>query len=121
MRRPLLSAGPPSSRPATQFDSVRPGSVRGGTAAGPSMLFTSLAQAASPQAASPQAASPQAASLDGVVPGLEAVEAVEDGHAAGALVGVAVEAQGQGYADTIRVLWGYSPERAALVGRGGLT
>jgi electron transport complex protein RnfG len=35
---------------------------------------------------------------------------------AGALVGVAVEAQGQGYADTIRVIWGYSPERAALVG-----
>jgi electron transport complex protein RnfG len=36
--------------------------------------------------------------------------------AAGALVGVAVEAQGQGYADFIQVIWGYSPERQALVG-----
>jgi len=29
--------------------------------------------------------------------------------AAGALVGIAVEARGQGYQDTIHVLWGYSP------------
>jgi electron transport complex protein RnfG len=36
--------------------------------------------------------------------------------ASGALAGVAVEASGQGYADFIQVLWGYSPERQALVG-----
>lgn len=34
----------------------------------------------------------------------------------GKLVGVALEASGQGYQDTIRVLYGYSPERAALIG-----
>ncbi|HSM13421.1 MAG TPA: FMN-binding protein [Thermoanaerobaculia bacterium] len=36
--------------------------------------------------------------------------------AAGALVGFAVEARGQGYQDTIRVLWGYAPDRQAIVG-----
>ncbi len=34
----------------------------------------------------------------------------------GALVGFALEAQGMGYQDTIRVLYGYSPERHAIVG-----
>lgn len=34
----------------------------------------------------------------------------------GALIGVAVEAQGQGFADIIKVLYGYSPARAAIVG-----
>lgn len=35
---------------------------------------------------------------------------------AGALLGVAVEAQGMGYQDVIRVLYGYAPEREAIVG-----
>lgn len=34
----------------------------------------------------------------------------------GKLVGVAVEASGQGYADIIRVLYGYDPEKQAVVG-----
>ncbi len=34
----------------------------------------------------------------------------------GRLVGVAVEAQGMGYQDIIRLLYGYSPERNAIVG-----
>lgn len=35
---------------------------------------------------------------------------------AGALVGVAIPGQGMGYADTIRVLYGYAPEREVIVG-----
>ena len=35
---------------------------------------------------------------------------------AGRLVGVAIEAAGMGYADTISVLYGYSPEKQAIVG-----
>ncbi len=34
----------------------------------------------------------------------------------GTLKGVAVEAQGQGFADIIKVLYGYSPARSAIVG-----
>ncbi|MGF1469136.1 MAG: FMN-binding protein [Sandaracinaceae bacterium] len=34
----------------------------------------------------------------------------------GALVGVAVEAAGMGYADVIRILYGYSPDQEAVVG-----
>jgi len=36
--------------------------------------------------------------------------------ASGALVGLAIEAQGMGYQDTIRVLYGYSPGAGAIVG-----
>ena len=36
--------------------------------------------------------------------------------AAGRLVGVAIEASGMGYADTITVLYGYAPETKAIVG-----
>jgi electron transport complex protein RnfG len=36
--------------------------------------------------------------------------------AAGGLVGVAVEAQAMGYQDVIRVLYGYAPQRQAVVG-----
>ena len=36
--------------------------------------------------------------------------------AAGELVGVAVEASGMGYADTITLLYGYSPKQQAVVG-----
>jgi electron transport complex protein RnfG len=36
--------------------------------------------------------------------------------AAGALVGIAVEAQGMGYQDVIKVLYGYAPEKDAVVG-----
>ncbi len=35
---------------------------------------------------------------------------------AGSLVGVAIEARGMGYADTISLLYGYAPERDAIVG-----
>lgn len=35
---------------------------------------------------------------------------------AGRLVGVAIEARGMGYADTITLLYGYAPERDAIVG-----
>lgn len=35
---------------------------------------------------------------------------------AGALVGVAMEAQGQGFQDVLRVLYGYSPQARAIVG-----
>ena len=35
---------------------------------------------------------------------------------AGRLVGIAIEAAGMGYADTISVLYGYSPEQEAVVG-----
>lgn len=35
---------------------------------------------------------------------------------AGALVGVAIEASGMGYQDVVRVLYGYSVERAAIIG-----
>lgn len=34
----------------------------------------------------------------------------------GTLKGVAVEAQGQGFADIIKVLYGYSPARSAIIG-----
>ena len=34
----------------------------------------------------------------------------------GRLVGVAIEAQGMGYQDVIRVLYGYAPDRQAIVG-----
>ncbi|HXV75204.1 MAG TPA: FMN-binding protein, partial [Candidatus Polarisedimenticolaceae bacterium] len=36
--------------------------------------------------------------------------------AAGLLVGAAIETQGMGYQDVIRVLYGYSPEHAAVIG-----
>jgi electron transport complex protein RnfG len=36
--------------------------------------------------------------------------------AAGSLTGVAIEAQGQGYQDAIKVLYGYAPERQSIVG-----
>lgn len=36
--------------------------------------------------------------------------------AQGALVGLAIEAQGMGYQDTIRVLYGYAPKSGAIVG-----
>lgn len=36
--------------------------------------------------------------------------------AEGELVGVAIEAQGMGYQDTIRVIYGYAPERQTIVG-----
>jgi len=46
-----------------------------------------------------------------------AAEAVYAGYdAAGRLVGVAVEASGMGYQDTIRVLYGYAPDEQAIVG-----
>lgn len=35
---------------------------------------------------------------------------------AGALVGIAVEAQGQGFADVLKILYGYSPDCACVVG-----
>ncbi len=42
---------------------------------------------------------------------------VHAGYAAdGALVGVAIEAQGMGYQDVIRLLYGYSPRQQAIVG-----
>lgn len=34
----------------------------------------------------------------------------------GALVGIAIEAAGQGYQDTVRVLFGYSPARDCIIG-----
>jgi electron transport complex protein RnfG len=42
------------------------------------------------------------------------VHAGYDGE--GDLVGVAIPGQGMGYADTIRVLYGYAPDREAIVG-----
>jgi electron transport complex protein RnfG len=36
--------------------------------------------------------------------------------AQGALVGIAIEAQGMGYQDVIRILYGYAPQRQAIVG-----
>jgi len=42
---------------------------------------------------------------------------VHAGYSAdGALVGVAIEGQGMGYQDVIRILYGYSPQRQAIVG-----
>jgi electron transport complex protein RnfG len=46
--------------------------------------------------------------------GAQVVYAAYD--AEGRLVGVAIEAAGLGYQDTIRVLYGYAPTRAAIVG-----
>jgi electron transport complex protein RnfG len=37
----------------------------------------------------------------------------------GALSGVAIEAQGQGYQDVIKVIYGYAPEKESIVGIGG--
>ena len=46
-----------------------------------------------------------------------AVSVVHAGYdAKGVLVGVAIEAQGMGYQDVIRILYGYSPESQAIVG-----
>lgn len=46
-----------------------------------------------------------------------AQQLVHAGYAAdGALVGVAIEAQGMGYQDVIRLLYGYAPGRQAIVG-----
>ncbi|HET6347618.1 MAG TPA: FMN-binding protein [Candidatus Krumholzibacteria bacterium] len=36
--------------------------------------------------------------------------------AGGTLMGVAVEAQGQGFADAVKLIYGYSPQRHAIVG-----
>lgn len=52
--------------------------------------------------------------LAGPPGGAQLVYAAYD--AQGALVGVAVEAAGMGYQDTIRVLYGYSPAKQAIVG-----
>lgn len=61
----------------------------------------------------------------GFVPvgGAKGAEAGSDGELvhvayddAGAVVGVAIEAAGMGYQDVIRVLYGYAPERSAIVG-----
>ena len=41
--------------------------------------------------------------------------------AGGALVGVAIEAAGMGYADTISILYGYAPQGQAIVGMQVLT
>ncbi|MEE4145717.1 MAG: FMN-binding protein [Halieaceae bacterium] len=41
--------------------------------------------------------------------------------AGGRLVGVAIEAQGMGYQDTIRVLYGYAPQSQAIVGMAVLS
>lgn len=62
--------------------------------------------------------------VEGALQALPAGESAAPGdrvlHAAygeqGELVGVAIEAAGMGYADTIRVLYGYSPETDAIVG-----
>lgn len=49
--------------------------------------------------------------------GEAAAESVHAGYdAAGRLVGVAIEAAGMGYQDTIAVLWGYDPGAEAVVG-----
>lgn len=58
---------------------------------------------------------------DGALSQVESVEGAQDklfaGYdSAGKLLGVAVEGSGRGYADTIRVLYTYSPERKAIVG-----
>ena len=52
--------------------------------------------------------------LEGKADGARVVHAAYD--AAGAFVGVAIEAAGMGYQDTIRVLYGWSPDRHAVVG-----
>jgi electron transport complex protein RnfG len=50
-------------------------------------------------------------------PGDETARTVHAGFDAdGELVGVAIQGQGMGYADTIRVLYGYDPERQVVVG-----
>lgn len=54
------------------------------------------------------------APLAGPAAGAELVYAGYD--AQGALVGVAIEAAGMGYQDTIRVLYGYAPEKQTIVG-----
>ena len=50
----------------------------------------------------------------GAATGGETVHAGYD--AAGQLVGVAVEGQGMGYQDVIRILYGYAPQRQVIVG-----
>ncbi|KAB2968546.1 MAG: FMN-binding protein [Thermoanaerobaculia bacterium] len=52
--------------------------------------------------------------LEGKAGGARVVHAAFD--AGGSLVGLAIEAAGMGYQDTIRVLYGWSPERHAIVG-----
>lgn len=52
--------------------------------------------------------------LEGKADGARVVHAAFDGG--GSLVGLAIEAAGMGYQDTIRVLYGWSPERQAIVG-----
>ncbi|MBP1641744.1 MAG: RnfABCDGE type electron transport complex subunit [Acidobacteria bacterium] len=52
--------------------------------------------------------------LEGKAEGARLVYAAYD--AEGRLLGVAIEAAGMGYQDTIRVLYGYAPERRAVVG-----
>jgi len=56
------------------------------------------------------------ASASAAAPGETVVYAARD--ASGALAGVAVEAAGMGYQDTIRLLYGYPPEREGVGGRG---
>lgn len=46
---------------------------------------------------------------------------VHAGYSDGQLVGVAIEAAGMGYADTITVLYGYAPQQQAIVGIRVLT
>jgi len=53
-------------------------------------------------------------SASAAAPGESVVYAARD--ASGQLAGVAVEASGMGYQDTIRVLYGYSPDRDGIVG-----
>ncbi len=48
--------------------------------------------------------------------GQEGVKVYAAYDAQGGLSGVAIEASGQGYADVIRILYGYDPEREVIVG-----
>ena len=60
---------------------------------------------------------PTAQGLRSIAAGEEAPERYYAGYDAdGRLVGVAIEAAGQGFADILRVLYGYSPECACIVG-----
>lgn len=88
------------------------------------MLIVSAFQWTKPVIAKNKAARLQASVFD-VLPGIAKTKRLDlpgddEAHAGyaedGSLVGVAIQAEGQGFQDVIRVIYGYSPAKQAIIG-----
>jgi len=95
------------------FELTRPVIVRAQAAALQRAVFQVLPEASASQTFVFDEASFRRSTGDDAANAERVYAGYDDG---GRLVGVAVEARGMGYQDVIRVLYGYSPAREALVG-----